>query len=53
MLPGHVRVPTAARMTGMTTRQLYELIDQEELAAVRDRNGMVVIPVDALASIGS
>ena len=50
-LAGHVRVPTAARRTGRSIRDLYERIDAGTLEAVRDEDGMVVVPVDALRSL--
>lgn len=48
-----IRVPEAARRSGLTIRDLYLRIDAGELAARRDEKGMVVIPVSALVDLGS
>ena len=50
-VPGHVGVPVAARRTGLTIRQLYARIDAGELRALRDDDGMVVVPESALDSL--
>ena len=50
-VPGHVRVPVAARRTGLSIRTLYDRIDAGSLVAGRDADGMVVIPEDALDSL--
>jgi hypothetical protein len=44
-----IRVPVAARRTGLSTRELYRRIDAGQLSAHRNDDGMVVIPVAALA----
>lgn len=48
---GHVRVPVAARRTGLSIRTLYEQIDAGALEARRDAHGMVVVPENALDSL--
>lgn len=50
-VPGHVRVPVAARLSGLSIRQLYDRIDTGELAAVKNDEGMVVVPTSALESL--
>lgn len=50
-VPGHIRVPTAARRTGLSIRDLYDRIDTGALAAVRDEHGMIVVPEEALDSL--
>lgn len=50
-VPGHVRVQVASRQTGLTIRDLYELIDSGDLPAVRDETGMVVVPEQSLAAL--
>ncbi len=49
-VPGHVRVPTAARMAGLSTREVYGLMDDGSLPARRDGKGLVVVPQAALES---
>ncbi len=43
-----VRVPEAARRTGLTSRDILSHIDSGRLAARRDAEGMIVIPTSAL-----
>lgn len=46
-----VRVPEAARRTGLSSRKLYDLIAAGTLPAHRDVNGMVVIDAKVLGTI--